>query len=366
LRNNEILKKYGLLLTLLLIILVINLLFPSYLNGNRYFWNAEKFHTDYLLDYILKYHQENSPFKYRIFVSMLYKNVYSFINEYSISYMVVQFNLLHLCFIQIYNHSQEGIKRLNTITFFLLINILFVFFYPIDTYDDILQYVLLIPSVFLFYKKKITYSNILLACSIFVRESGIILLPGFILLNYLKNNNKISLRRDISFILPVLAFVIFQYFINIENIKDRGLHYIQNFNDLEEAINTIIMFIITVAPISLLTLNFEKCKKIKISFILVLIINTFIIFKFALAKELRLLVLPLLISLPFWGNYLLIMYRELDKKLLFYVSFISILFCLFYDFKYFVSIFPIAIYTFFSLSFTLYLAFYNIKKKSIV
>ena len=351
----KLINTFTIPLAFTILVLLINIIFPSYLNGNRYVLNSLYEHSHYLINFVLEYHEEFTIFKSRVFTSKSLRFILQFVEHIGIAYAILQFTLLFINSAVIYNLGNKKHRVLRLILFFSLINIIFYLFYPIDTYDDPYQYLFLIPAIFLFYKDKYFLANLLISISIFARESSIIIVPGLVIYHLMSHDFKIKnkLKDYIYYLLPVLTFFYFRYIFVEEPFGERGIFFNQNFGNKDDLLFTLMIFVISVLPITLLTLRYEASVKIKTSFIFTLILNTLIIINFTLAKEARLFTLPLLINLPCWGYYLYAYLQEIRIKETVIPSLISLTCVILYDFHYFISKLPIKIYAFFMITIVL-------------
>ncbi|MBD1398065.1 hypothetical protein H9Q13_12880 [Pontibacter sp. JH31] len=286
----------------------------------------------------ITYHKEHPAFAKRPLTTYLVEKLSSISSlDLGTSFTVINFSFLFLCGLAVYwcstllgHNAAEALWSMTL--FYTSFSVLFSFFPPIYSYDEPLQYLLIYLSLI-----ALLYGNWLLFVCFFslgliARESGLILLPGFALLvvSYEKPLS-FCLKRILLLGLPVLIYATFLYvFISETNIEeasrqdfmDRFSHFFGNFRNLKFTLESFTSFLLATglqayllycyASRKLLT-NTEK--RYAAAFVLVLVINTLVVFLTTQARETRLFALPLIFLFPFLGKYFISEYRLIRTKI---------------------------------------------------
>ncbi len=323
------------------------------------------------LQSVIDFHKSSSTFSKRPFTTFLIEKTSDLFQlKIGESFIIINFFFLFLSGCLLYFLSFKLTNKRNTslfnlIIYFLCFSTVFAFFPPIYTYDDPLQFCLILSSIILLIEKKWFLYIITFSLSLITRESGLILIPGLIILFFnTEIKKKGFLKKDaliklIFLILPVIIYLIyltiFLYYHHtiIESSKsiflNRFHHVKQNFQNLTFTIETLIsLFIILGIPIYLLINRINRDKKVEESnkkyiqaFLLTALINSIIVITSAKAREVRLFAIPLLYIWPIFSN---IFYEDIKafftiKNYIHLFSNISncILFILLNSINYFIS-----------------------------
>src|SRR5690606_25858750 len=101
----------------------------------------------------------------------------------------------------------------------------FIFFPPVYTYDEPLQFCFMFLSLILFFKKRIFCFVLAFTLAIIIRETSMIILPG--LFFYFIYDNKISFKQNlvvpdfrikvIAITIPLFIYGIYSYYIMRES-----------------------------------------------------------------------------------------------------------------------------------------------------
>ena len=293
---------------------MLNLHSWDHMNGKKGLNNA------YLTD-VVEYHKEEVAFAARPATTWLLEHISQF-TGLSIGWSFTILNFVFLCIAGIlvsvlsFRLKQSVPKSyLSQILFWLSFPILFAFFPMIYSYDDPLQYVLILGSLVFLKDRRLLAFLLLFFLSLLVRESGLILLPGILWI--LLDNEKPILKASNfkllgALVLPAISYFIFSaWYANHLNItnelnalnQNRWVCFGQNFGDPQFRIESIVsFFLVCLLPI----LTWPEFKKLNSkwawAFLGTLILNTILVLIFTRARESRLFFIPLLLWLPYSGQ----------------------------------------------------------------
>lgn len=278
----------------------------------------------------IRYHQEFAPFARRPLTSLLIEGS-SGIFGITLGESFVLVNLLLLFFsglliykISLKLNATRGQALFNQVSYFLTFSILFAFFPPVFSYDEPLQYCLIMLGILALIREKWLYYIPIFLLAIIARESTIFLIPGLAIIFSgfsLNSNNMWSLsvkRKLILLFVPLPLYVIYLgLFLWITGIwketsevaANRLSCFFQNFGTYASSVESIVSFFLVLGP-SLYFLymsNKPKIfsaleKKYVQAFLLAVVINTPIVMLATLAREARLFALPLIFLWPLTGQ----------------------------------------------------------------
>jgi hypothetical protein len=252
--------------------------------------------------------------------------------EIGISFVLVNFSFLFFSGILVFKLSKLFSPNFShnifsLIGYFLSFPILFMFFPPVYSYDEPLQFCLIFLSLIYFFKEAYWKFSFIFGVSLITRESGIIILPAlfFVFVYNWKNSllqnftNKKVLIKCASFTLSILLYGSYLlYFTRNSKVNEASkeyflqrLSYIKwNFQNSEFAIESIGGFLLVFAiPIYFYFIRRNKKditgikeRKMLMAFFITLIINTAIVYLNTKAREVRLFLIPMFFLWPIFGS----------------------------------------------------------------
>ena len=278
----------------------------------------------------IRYHQEFAPFARRPLTSLLIEGS-SGIFGITLGESFVLVNLLLLFFsgllvykISLKLNATSGQALFNQVAYFLTFSILFAFFPPVFSYDEPLQYCLIMMGILALIREKWLYYVLLFLLAIIARESSLFLLPGLAIIFSgfsLKSKNMWSFSVNRKLLLLLVPLPLYIIYLGIflwatgiwketsEVAASRLSCYFQNFGAYASAVESIVSFFLVLGPslYFLFMVNKQKIfsaleKKYVQAFLLALVINTPIVMVATLARESRLFALPLIFLWPLVGQ----------------------------------------------------------------
>jgi hypothetical protein len=278
----------------------------------------------------IRYHQEFAPFARRPLTSLLIEGS-SGIFGITLGESFVLVNLLLLFFsglliykISLKLNATRGQSLFNQVSYFLTFSILFAFFPPVFSYDEPLQYCLIMLGMLALIREKWLYYIPLFLLATIARESTLFLMPGLAIIFSgfsLKSKNmwNFGIKRKLLLLfapmpLYVIYLGIFLWATGIwketsEVAANRLSCYFQNFGTYASSVESIVSFFLVLGPglYFLYMSNKPKIfsaleKKYVQAFLLALVINTPIVMVATLAREARLFALPLIFLWPLAGQ----------------------------------------------------------------
>jgi hypothetical protein len=300
----------------------------------EYNQNKELISEDYIND-LVHYHKTNPEFAKRIVNTFLIEKTSSLIGiSIGNSFVLVNFIFLFVSGIILYILSFLISKRFDySITSVLLyysnFGIIFLYFPPIYSYSEPLQFTLLFVVLFFLLKKQLILSVMVFTIAMFTRESSIIIFPAllFYLFKEYSQNHKKLILSILYFIVSIVLYVTYLLKYVSSNITsiDVSKYFMYrleafhgNFGDLLAGNETMFSLFLVVFPLVYI-LIYYLCrfhlrvieKKLVLMFIITLTINTCIVILMTKAREARLFFLPLVLLLPIIGNFFLISIRRI-------------------------------------------------------
>ena len=278
----------------------------------------------------IRYHQEFAPFARRPLTSLLIEGSSgTFGVTLGESFVLVNLLLLFVSGILIYIislklNATKGQAIFNQVAYFLTFSIIFAFFPPVFSYDEPLQYCLILLSILALIREKWLYYVPLFLLAIIARESTLFLLPGLVIIFSgfsLKSKNmwNFGIKRKLLLLfapmpLYVIYLGIFLWATGIwketsEVAANRLSCYFQNFGTYASSLESIVSFFLVLGPGLYFLYMSHKSKifsalekKYVQAFLLAVVINTPIVMVATLAREARLFALPLIFLWPLAGQ----------------------------------------------------------------
>lgn len=278
----------------------------------------------------IDYHKELAPFARRPLTTFLIENVSNRLGiTLGESFIWVNFSLLFLSGILLFRLSMvmdSGFSKgmFNLILYFLSFSILFVFFPPIFSYDEPLQYCLIFAGLTSYLKKQWTGYLFWFTAAMIARENSAFLVLGLALSVPIQSNDrKISLLAQLGHAiligLPILLYLVFIVFFIETNELWEGTQnefltrfscFTENFKDGPSTIETITFLVLTVGIFIYFLLasiprHIPRPKESKFirAFIVSCMVNTLVVLIAAFSREARLLAIPLVFLWPLMGQF---------------------------------------------------------------
>ncbi|CAM4390813.1 EpsG family protein [Zobellia roscoffensis] len=274
----------------------------------------------------INYHKEIAPFARRPLTTLLIEStqqLFSFRAGYA--FILVNFLLLGFSGVLIYLLSlvlkatkEQGL--INMLVFFTSFSVLFAFFPPVFTYDEPLQYCLLLMACIAFVKRKWFWYMVLFSLAMVARETSVLLLPALVLLlpgmqNHPRKKLGLNLKKNSLIIIsPILFYgcyiVFFIYHQRLlhsthTEITSRYSCFLENIENTRNIVESIVSIFITLGPFLYFSYFYLKRKNSETwknnfvhAFLLTALINTPLVFMTAFARESRLFALPLIFLWP--------------------------------------------------------------------
>lgn len=209
----------------------------------------------------------------------------------------------------------------NLIVYYSSFTILFMFFAPIYSYDEPLQYLLVFLSLLFFMQEKNLFFILFFSLACITRESTLFLIPALFILKY--GSFKIQWKtfsKSLLLFVPIISiFVAFrlvysaslQLSFDTQNVAARFVALKTNFGGFQPFQNTVISMLVVMLPfLYIFWWNFkfepklfEKHRQSLLALGVGLLINTTIVLLLTNAREARLFYLPFLLVLPIMGDF---------------------------------------------------------------
>jgi hypothetical protein len=327
---------------------------------------------------MVNYHKDLPAFSRRPLTSFLIETTAE-VSGLSIgkSFILVNFSLFFisgvlLFYLSFYLTKQYWHALLNVVAYFFTFSVLFAFFSPLYSYDEPLQYCLVFLGFLAFFKKQWLLYIVSFTLAAIARETSLLLLPALALFF---TEDTTSFRSFFSgthiktLLLLLLPFVFYAAFLGIflwkrallndaeTELSSRFSCFLENFESQKNAVESLVSFVLALGAFLYFLYRYVTYgsltllgRKFTNAFLLVCIINSFIVFLMTFARESRLFVLPLFFLWPMASQLFL-----RDFGILF--SWPLYLRC----FKHWGYLFTLLLFNFmnYMFSFTVYIANYN-------
>ncbi len=247
------------------------------------------------------------------------------------AFVGLQFFLLFLCGPLLYYlarlcHQSENDAWLSVALFYSSFSILFAFFPSLYTYDEPLQFLLLLLALVFWQKKKWASFAGVFTLALVTRETALLLLPGMALwmlperLGSKAFWNWKNTAALVALVIPVLAYGLYWYWWNattewtpaeVQELASRWQLIAYNFQNSQFAIESVCSMLLGwgVPTFTLFyiakKIDFTETEKAwSKAFLLSLFLNSLLVFVATKARETRLFALPLLLLWPLAGRQL--------------------------------------------------------------
>lgn len=278
----------------------------------------------------INYHKEIAPFARRPLTTWFIETTErTFDSKPGHAFITVNFFFLFLSGLLIYLLSKklgaspkQGLMNIGG--YFLSFSILFVFFPPVFSYDEPLQYCAILLALIAFIQQKWTWYLLFFTLALIARETTILLLPGllFFLPPLPKASEKTFLQHHVR-LFVVLALPLFFYTVFIvffiwkldlleatkNAMASRYSCFLENFESTKNTVESVTSIFLVLGPFLYLTMASLKGnsvsahhKKFISAFLTTIAINTPIVIFTAFARESRLFALPLFFIWPMFAQ----------------------------------------------------------------
>ena len=226
-----------------------------------------------------------------------------------------------------YHFSNNLLKSIvSCIFFYSLFSVIFAFYRPIYSYDEPIQYLFILSSLFFLFNGKKLLFSICLILSIVSRETSLLLIPSLLILNqnkYIPIYNGALKINLIYFLGPIVFYFLYRFqfdYLFLNDYSDNPIVRFKNlsfnFQNKEFIIETIMALVnCTILPTYILIISRKKFLIFKTffqSYFLALIINTSIVLISSYAREARLFTLPVLLVTPVIGIIIIDMFKKFE------------------------------------------------------
>lgn len=287
--------------------------------------------TDGFTPWAVNYHNTLPDFKKRPFTSLLVgivSNTFSL--RVSVAFVWVNYFFLFFSGFLVYYLSllylNTSWKALVSVCFYYTsFSVLLAYFIPIATYDEPIQYFLILASLLALKKEQLMVFALLFSLAVIARENSLLMLPGilFFLTGFHLKTLWIDKLTSIKYLLacsfPVVVYAVYLSWFFAANpeaihqttdtLSRKFSIYQQNFQDAEHISRTLLSFVsVTLLPLFLILYHRFKVSRTRFhqkmfsAFWLTFFINTPIIFLTVFAEESRVFYLPFLFLVPVAGK----------------------------------------------------------------
>ncbi len=279
----------------------------------------------------ITYHKELAPFARRPLTTMLIETTSGWLGlSMGKSFIWVNFSLLFLSGLLLFRLSMTlrlgNLKSLiNLILYFLSFSIVFVFFPPVFSYDEPLQYCFLFAGITSMLNRRWMGYMIWFTAAMIARENTAFVILGLLFLIPDAEGTRGHLldKRHLKFYfltgLPIVIYMIFILFFLESNglwggtqdeFQSRFSCFTENFKDLPSSIESITSVILALGTFIYFLLTYMKHhspsrieKKFIKGFFLCCVVNTPVVLVAAFSRETRLFALPLVFLWPLMAHF---------------------------------------------------------------
>jgi hypothetical protein len=285
------------------------------------------------LTIVVDYHKSNPEFQKRPITTFLIEKTVQITDiRVGEAFILINFLFLFISGILIYHISllfekNSTIAIVNVLIYFTCFSNLFAFFPPVYTYDEPIQFCLILLGMLFIYRAKWWGYIIFFSLSLIARESGLILLPGLLLICIYKEGDfifkkyisKKNFLKLLYLMIPAVLYLLYLIiFIEKNNITpdpktdllSRFSLYAFNTQTQKYAFESLISFFLVLGLPLYFLINgvknrgvyWTKYHKYVNAFLLTVIINSVIVLFLTQAREVRLFVIPMLFIWPIFSR----------------------------------------------------------------
>lgn len=303
-------------LTFAIFILGFHFATPSIFNASKPLHRLQAGQREAAISETVNLHEQWGPFAKRPLVTSLVRSIEARLSvEVTTAFILaVFFQLLIVAWALTYatkKITSDPLPVLSLLPFAASFTILFAFFAPIYSYDELIQYTFIFLALACL-KEQPRAAALLLCLAGIARETTLLTLPGFSLLalgRWTNVSRRDAIKAAMVFLFPAIFMYAYNRFFPFPDMSTRFDHWKFNFQDTRHTVETFISFFLAIVPVFFLAF-LSNWKKTSISnsyisaFWLTLLINTPIVLVASLARESRLFALPLVFLWPMAGRWL--------------------------------------------------------------
>ncbi|WP_147415878.1 hypothetical protein [Ulvibacterium marinum] len=272
----------------------------------------------------IRYHQEFAPFARRPLTSNLIETTAQVFDiPLGKAFVWVNFFFLFLSGVLLYTlsralHASQKQGLGNMVVYFLSFSVLFSFFPPVFSYDEPLQYCLILLALWAFVQRRWLLYVPCFTLALICRETSVLLLPAlFFFCPGLPDEKKpwhTRLKKYAPLFLPLLFYGLFiGYYLEANDLwgatqnemSSRFGCFLENFENTKNTIESLTSLFLSLGPFLYLTYVVLKRKAVSgfdkkwlHAFLLTVALNTPLVFLTSFARESRLFALPLFFLWP--------------------------------------------------------------------
>ncbi|WP_422079761.1 hypothetical protein [Ulvibacterium sp.] len=283
----------------------------------------------------IRYHQEFAPFARRPLTSSLIETTTQLFDiPLGQAFVWVNFILLFCSGVLLYIlsralHASQKHGLLNMTVYFLSFSVLFSFFPPVFSYDEPLQYCLILLALWAFVLGRWWFYVPFFTLALICRETSVLLLPALFFFCPEKKPSHTPLQQFAVLFLPLLLYGLFiGYYLESHDLwgvtqnemNSRFGCFLENFENPKNTVESLTSLFLTLGPFLYLTVVVLKRKTVSAyqkkwlhAFLLTVALNTPLVFLTSFAREARLFALPLFFLWPVFAQLF-------DKELLLLVQ----------------------------------------------
>lgn len=277
----------------------------------------------------IRYHQEFAPFARRPLTSSLIETTAQVFDiPLGKAFVWVNFVFLFLSGVLLYVLSRKCKANLkqglgNMMVYFLSFSVLFSFFPPVFSYDEPLQYCLILLALWAFVQLRWLFYVLFFTLAVICRETSVLLLPAlFFFCPRLADEQKpphTHLKRYAVLFLPLLLYGVFiGYYLETHDLWGATQHemssrfgcFLENFENTKNTLESLTSLFLSLGPFLYLTYVVLKRKTVSAfdkkwlhGFLLTVALNTPLVFLTSFARESRLFALPLFFLWPVFAQF---------------------------------------------------------------
>lgn len=310
-----------------LVHLAYTLMFPSIINGERYFDSASRWLEPSYIHAFFISRIKFGEFARRPITTWLIQGLEHIGLPLEYAFILVLYSGLFIALLLLFKLSKSLTQErkfayLSVFIFTTTFWVIHAVFAEIYAYDEPWQYVFVFAALLFLAKKVWLKFSFFLLLAMMVRESSVLLLPGIFFFFMLEKPllSRENLMRTIKVGWTVPAYALFLWLVILgKNLGEKSSSYMEDmrfkhlyysFSDIDVGIDTLTSFLMAfVVPITLLVLYKSKFALAKErawvwATILNVSINTSITFALTMGRETRIFAQPVLMLSPFLGMFL--------------------------------------------------------------
>ena len=298
----------------------LHLIAPSNINRNAWPWQFPAFVKEQGIFFMLAWHDQVGPLASRPLMSALIRALATLSGSLTVGYVGAILGSYWIAGLALQHAARRlahdrGIATL--VVFGASFTVLFAFFAPVYSHDDLLQYAFVFFAL-AWLDERPWRAGLLLCLAMIARETTVLLIPGLTLLLWFRpdTGTTVGRRKTLAVVavvlLPAAFYLFYRRLLPFPDVADRFEHWRFNFESTNRAFESLLsplLALLVVGAVASIAYRVqpESIRRYRpwlVAFAVTFAVNTPLVFVATRAREARLFALPLVFVWPIAGEWL--------------------------------------------------------------